>query len=51
LNATISDLIYEEILLYHFKDFYSEYEKKLKLGQSLIDHVVTNSNSLLKDDE
>lgn len=43
-------MIYEEILLYHFKDFYSDYEKKIKLGSSLIEHVVLNSNSNLHDE-
>ena len=34
------DLIYEEILQYHFKDFKKDYDMKKKIGQSLIKHVL-----------
>lgn len=32
-------------MLYHFKDFYHSYETKLKKGESLISHIVHNSNA------
>lgn len=37
-------MLYEEILLYHSKDFYKEYESKKKQKKSLIDHILKNSN-------
>ena len=39
------DLIYEEILLYHYKDFKENCENAKKKGESLIGHVLTNDNS------
>lgn len=41
------DLIYEEILLYHFKDFKESYTTKISNGQSVIQHVVNNENAKL----
>lgn len=32
----ILDCIYEEILIYHFKDFKEEYERKKKMSESII---------------
>ena len=43
------DLLYEEILLYHYKDFYQAYETKKKNRQSLISHILKNSNANLID--
>lgn len=43
------DLLYEEILLYHYNDFNKEYEGKKKKGQSLISHIVNNENSKIFD--
>ena len=31
----LKDLIFEEILLYHYPDFKSDYDKKLKNGESI----------------
>eukprot|EP01015_Nassula_variabilis_P009836 TRINITY_DN1781_c0_g1_i9.p1 TRINITY_DN1781_c0_g1~~TRINITY_DN1781_c0_g1_i9.p1 ORF type:complete len:120 (+),score=37.73 TRINITY_DN1781_c0_g1_i9:66-425(+) len=45
----IKDLIYEEILLYHYKDFSEEYEKKKAKGERLITWVLTNDNSKIPD--
>jgi len=42
----LKDLIYEEILLYHFPDFKSDYEKKIKTGDSVCKDVLTNENAL-----
>jgi serine/threonine protein kinase len=42
----LKDLIYEEILLYHFPDFKGEYEKKIKTGDSVCKDVLTNENAL-----
>jgi len=39
------DLIYEEILLYHYPSFRENYSNKLSSGKSLISHVVNNENS------
>ncbi len=43
------DLLYEEILLYHDKEFYQNYERKKKKGESLIEHILKNSNASLID--
>lgn len=40
----IKDLIYEEILLYHFDDVKKNYEDKLKNGKSIIQHIMKNEN-------
>ncbi|CAD8062528.1 unnamed protein product [Paramecium sonneborni] len=45
----IKDLLYEEILLYHFQEFQTSYEAKKKAGQSLISHVVNNENAKIFD--
>ncbi|CAD8109272.1 unnamed protein product [Paramecium primaurelia] len=45
----IKDLLYEEILLYHFPEFQASYEAKKKSGQSLISHVVNNENAKIFD--
>ncbi|CAD8069038.1 unnamed protein product [Paramecium sonneborni] len=45
----IKDLLYEEILLYHFPEFQTSYEQKKKAGQSLISHVVNNENAKIFD--
>ena len=37
-------MLYEEILLYHSKGFYKDYEAKKKDKHSLIDHILKNSN-------
>jgi uncharacterized membrane protein SpoIIM required for sporulation len=39
------DLLYEEILLYHYPEFRTEYEAKKAKGLSLISHVVNNENA------
>jgi hypothetical protein len=39
------DLLYEEILLYHYPEFKAEYEIKKQKGQNLISHIVNNENS------
>jgi hypothetical protein len=43
--------LYEEILLYHNKEFCNEYEKKKKERVSLIKHIIDNSNSTNIDPE
>lgn len=55
-NLTIEqlkDMIYEEILLYHFPSQMKEYDQRKKAGKSIIDHILlaeTNKlvNSLFK---
>lgn len=44
-------MIYEEILLYHYKDFVEEYETKKKKGVSIIEHIINNSNKNIKDND
>jgi len=38
-------MIYEEILLYHFKDFKENYEKNKAAKKNLIEHIINNDNS------
>ena len=45
------DLIYEEILIYHFPDFAIEYEKKIKAGENPIKDILKNENSLKVHDD
>ena len=42
-----TDLIYEEILLYHYPEFQTDYEKKKKNNQSVISHILKNANSTM----
>lgn len=39
------DLIYEEILLYHFKDFENEYIRKIVAKENPIQHILENDNA------
>ena len=39
------DLLYEQTLLYHYKDFAEAHDRKIKSNESLIMHILTNSNS------
>ena len=52
LVHALIDLIYEEILLYHFPERVKWYKEKLKSGKSLIEDVMTNEHALqpIKDD-
>ena len=40
----IKDMIYEEILIYHFPDFKKEFEKKLSSGEGIVNHIKNNAN-------
>ena len=40
IELTFLDLIYEEILLYHFEDFKANYELKKLNGDSLIQPIL-----------
>ena len=44
-------MLYEEILLYNFPSFAEEYEMKKKNKKSLIEHILSNSNSTNIDPE
>ena len=44
------DLIYEEILLHHFKSFRKEYVDKLKLNQSVISHILDREQREAEED-
>lgn len=43
------DLLYEEILLYHYPEYKIEYEAKKAKNISLISHIVNNENSKIFD--
>lgn len=38
------DMIYEEILLYHFPEFQKQYAKKVEKGSSVLNHIIDNDN-------
>lgn len=40
----LKDIIYEEILLYHYPERKKNYEDRLKKGQSLYKHILENDN-------
>ena len=40
----IKDLIYEEVLLYHYPEFKKKYDENLKKGISIARHVLENDN-------
>lgn len=44
-------MIYEEILLYNYKEFAKEYEDKKKQGRSLYKDILNSSNSKVVDGE
>jgi len=41
----LKDLIYEEILLYHYDDFFKAYKQKVTDGKSPIEWVLNNENA------
>lgn len=41
----LKDLIYEEILLYHYPEFKKDYLSKINKGESVTQHVLKNDNS------
>ncbi|CAD8074984.1 unnamed protein product [Paramecium primaurelia] len=45
----LKDMLYEEILLYHFSEFRNQYFQKIQQGQSLISHIVNNENARIID--
>ena len=47
LVHALIDLIYEEILLYHFPERVKWYKEQLKKGASLIQDVLTNEHAYL----
>ena len=42
----LKDLVYEEILMYHFEDFRTSYLSKVKSGKTPFDGVIGNANAL-----
>jgi hypothetical protein len=40
----ILDLVYEEILLFHYPNFRKSYYDKLAKGESVCSHIVNNAN-------
>jgi len=42
----LKDLVYEEILLYHFEDFRKEYFKRIQTGDNPFRDVIHNANAL-----
>lgn len=45
------DLLYEEILLYHFDDFRKEYDRRRLKNESQVAHIVKNENAFIEDDD
>lgn len=45
------DMIYEEILLYHFPDFKKQYEEKISNNQSVINHILKGESAKIIDPE
>ncbi|CAD8189223.1 unnamed protein product [Paramecium octaurelia] len=45
----LKDMVYEEILLYHFPDFRKEYERKIAENESVIKHILTGQSARLID--
>jgi len=41
----LKDLIYEEILIYHYPEFAAEYDRKVKAGENPIKDVLNNENA------
>lgn len=37
-------MIYEEVLLYHFPEFKTNYLKKLESGEGICNHILENAN-------
>jgi serine/threonine protein kinase len=44
--AQLKDLVYEEILMYHFDDFRQEYQRRVQAGENPFKEVVNNENAL-----
>jgi serine/threonine protein kinase len=44
--AQLKDLVYEEILLYHFPEFKKEYLRRVKAGENPFKEVINNENAL-----
>jgi serine/threonine protein kinase len=42
----LKDLIYEEILLYHYPEFRQEHDKRVKNGENPIKEILVNENAL-----
>ena len=47
--ALTLDLVYEEILLYHFPSFKASYLDKLDQRSSITSHILNNSNAKVMD--
>ena len=47
----LKDIIYEEILIYHYPEKKKEYEEKLKKGESIYKHILDNDNKNFVDQE
>ncbi|EAR83980.2 MAP kinase (macronuclear) [Tetrahymena thermophila SB210] len=45
------DLVYEEILLYHYPDFKKKYLDKIQNNQSVMQHIFDNANKNIVDEE
>ena len=43
------DLVYEEILLYHYPQFENDYKTKINFNQSICQHIINNSNKDIID--
>ncbi|CAD8098892.1 unnamed protein product [Paramecium primaurelia] len=50
-NEQLKDMIYEEILLYHYPDFKKSYEEKIANNQSIISHIMKGESAKIIDPE
>lgn len=47
----LKDLIYEEILVYHYPEVLKDMDNKKSQGKSIISHVLKNANSKIPDED
>jgi len=42
----LKDILYEEVLLYHFKDYQQEYMRRVSLNENPYQEIFENENAL-----
>lgn len=47
----LKDVIYEEILLYHFEDFRTQYKNRLNSNLSVQNHIINSNDDFTHSDE
>jgi mitogen-activated protein kinase 1/3 len=51
MQYSVTDMVYEEILLYHNEPFKAQYMKKVENNKSVIDHILVGQSSKIIDPE